>query len=151
MFYDPEKPLNYHSYNYDTKVRPIDHNPRMVFDIEENQDRPFVMKSYKGKVYAGTMSGYGEIGGAVTIYEEDDCENPSAEVIRNIVENQSITGIAFKDNLMYVSGTIRGGLGITPIETEAKMTVYDLDAKKIIKKDIKPKLPEIGTTSETIG
>lgn len=149
--YDPEKPLNYRAYNYDTKIRPANHNPRMIYDIEDKQDRPFVVKGYRGKVYTGTMAGYNELGGALTITSFDENGDPDSVVLRHIVKDQSITGIAFKDNLCYISGTVRGGLGITPSETEAKITVMNIDTNEIVQSEIKPYLPEIGTSSLTIG
>lgn len=156
--YDPEKEWNYTLYNGDGKYQGHSANPAMVYDIDDEQDRPFVVKGYKDKLYIGTMSGYGKLGGALTIYEEDEDGNPSAITYRNldpeqtvdgIIPGQSITGIAVKDNLVYLSGTIRGGKGKEPEETEAKMAVFDTNTGKFVVEPFVPDLPVDGST--TIG
>jgi len=149
--YDPKKSWNYIEYKTDGKYQGSGVNPAMVYDIEEGQDRPFVIKGYNDKLYVGTMSGYNELGGALTIYTEDTYGNPSAEVFRNVIPNQSITGIAVKDNLVYLSGTIRGGLGITPTETQAKIAVFDTNTNTVVTEPFVPDLPIVGKTSKTIG
>lgn len=149
--YDPQKAWNYKEYEGDSKYQGSTANPAMVYDIGESQDRPFVIKEYNDKLYIGTMSGYNELGGALTIYSEDASGTPSAEVFRNVIPNQSITGIAVKDNLVYLSGTVRGGLGITPTETQAKIAVFDTNTNTVVTEAFAPDLPLVGKTSTTIG
>ncbi|MBE7014051.1 MAG: copper amine oxidase N-terminal domain-containing protein [Ruminococcaceae bacterium] len=151
--YDPEKPMddNYLSYNYDTKYRGYDVNPSMIYDIEDGQDRPFVVKSYRDKLYVGTMSNYAESGGAFVIIEEEDGINPpKADVYRNIIKDHSITGITFKDNLAYISSTARNGLGTENPDTPCQIVVFDIDKKEVVK-TVTPDFPEVGKTAKTIG
>ena len=149
--YDPKKNWNYKEYSGNGKYQGSSYNPVMVYDIEESQDRPFVVKGYNNKLYVGTMSGYNELGGALTIYSETSSGYPSAKTYRNVIPNQSITGIAVKDNLVYLSGTIRGGLGITPTETQAKIAVFDTNTNTVVTEAFVPDLPIVGKTSTTIG
>lgn len=150
--YDPERPLKFDAgYNYDNVYRGYEANPSMIYDIEDGQDRPFVVKSYKDKLYVGTMPNYAEKGGALVIIEEEDGVNPpKTEVYRNIINEHSITGITFKDNLVYVSSTARNGLGSENPDTPPQIVVFDTEKKEVIKSVI-PELPGLGTTSKTIG
>ena len=44
---------------------------------------------------------------------------------RNVIENQSIIGLAYLDGVLYGGSTTAGGLGINPTEDKAKMFAYD--------------------------
>ena len=149
--YDPNKAWNYIEYKTDGEYQGSSANPAMVYDIEEGQDRPYVIKGYNDKLYIGTISGYNELGGALTIYTEDASGNPSAEVFRNVIPNQSITGIAIKDNLVYLSGSIRGGYNTDPVETQAKIAVFDTNTNTVVTEAFAPDLPVVGKNSKTIG
>lgn len=104
--------------------------PVKIGQIGEGQDRPFKITSGDGKVFIGTIPGYAELGGALTIYNP---ENKSFKTIRNIVPNQSIVGLAYKDGLIYGSTSIAGGLGIEASEKRAKLFVYDVNNDKVLK------------------
>ncbi len=150
--YDPKEPIKYVPYKYDENYQGAGNNPTMVWDIQNNQDRPYLVENYGDKLYIGTTCGYGKLGGALNIYEEDEEGNPSKkEIHRHIIPDQSITGIAVKGDLVYLSGTIRGGLGITPTETQAKMAVLDTKKGELTVEPFVPNLPVVGTTSTTIG
>ncbi len=149
--YDPKKNWNYKEYSGDGKYQGSSYNPVMVYDIEEEQDRPYVIKEYNNKLYIGTISGYNQLGGALTIYSENASGTPSAAVFRNVIANQSITGIAVKDNLVYLSGSVRGGYGIDPTETQAKIAVFDTNTNTVVIEAFVPDLPIVGKTSKTIG
>lgn len=97
-------------------------NPVSLFYMGEDQDRPYVQTSGDGKVYFGTIPYYGELGGALVAY--DPALN-TFDVHRQVVHNQSIVGLAYRDGKVYGSTSIRGGLGIDPTESEAKMFVWD--------------------------
>lgn len=149
--YDPNKAWNYKEYNSDGNYQGVTANPAMVYDIEEEQDRPYVIKEYNDKLYIGTISGYNQLGGALTIYSENASGTPSAAVFRNVIANQSITGIAVKDNLVYLSGSVRGGYGIDPTETQAKIAVFDTNTNTVVTEAFVPDLPIVGKSSKTIG
>ncbi|WGG45331.1 hypothetical protein [Rossellomorea sp. DA94] len=113
--YDPELPFKYEDGDSGD-------NPEMVYDIGDDQSRPFTFASGDDKLFTGTISDYGKLGGALTIFDEKTGE---WNTIRNIIENQSIIGLAYKDGILYGGSTTAGGLGIDPVEKEAKMFEYE--------------------------
>ncbi|WP_449540367.1 FIMAH domain-containing protein [Ferdinandcohnia sp. Marseille-Q9671] len=98
-------------------------NPEMVYDIGDDQSRPFTFTSGDNKLFVGTISDYGRLGGALTIY---DANTNDWKTIRNIIKNQSIIGLAYHDGTVFGGSTTAGGLGIDPSEPEAKMFEYDV-------------------------
>ncbi|ALS29910.1 quinonprotein alcohol dehydrogenase-like domain-containing protein [Paenibacillus sp. 32O-W] len=107
--------------------------PAHLFDVGEAQDRPFVVTAGAGKLYIGTIPGYGELGGAITVYDPDASASegrPVYEVFRNVVENQSISGLLYANGLIYGSTTVHGGLGSVPAADKAKLFVWDPAAKR---------------------
>lgn len=148
--YDPAKPWKFKSYSGGGTYQGAEYNPSMVYDVEYEQDRPFLVEGYNGKLYVGTFPEYAKRGGALVIYSEDEEGNPSATVRRNLIINQAITGLEVKDNLVYLSGSIRCGHGVDPIETQAKIAVYNAKTG-VIKKRFVPNLPVVGTKAESIG
>lgn len=116
--FDPSKPLDYRN-------GAAGGNPDMVYDIGDEQDRPFVMEEGDGKLYIGTIPGYGQLGGALTVLEEDASGKVKAKVHRNIVQDQSIIGLAYRDGKVYGGTSISGGGGSQPSAAEAKWFVWD--------------------------
>ncbi|CAM3384840.1 S-layer homology domain-containing protein [Marinicrinis lubricantis] len=113
-------------YEYDPSLPAVlNENPKLVFDIE-HQDRPFAITSGDNKLFVGTVPDYGYLGGALVIYDEasDTWKQYDHE---EVVRNQSIIGLAYKDGLLYGSTTVWGGLGIEPSEPEAKLFVWDVE------------------------
>ncbi len=94
-----------------------------VFTIGSDQDRPYQMVESDGKLFIGSIPGYGKHQGALTIR---DLATGQTTVETGIVENQSVIGIAVKDGVVYGSTTIVGGLGADPVATEAKLFTYDV-------------------------
>ncbi|WP_349408595.1 Ig-like domain-containing protein [Pseudalkalibacillus sp. SCS-8] len=136
-------------YEYDTTKSPGDaDNPQKLFSLSsDGQDRPFSMTSGDGKVFIGTIPTYGELGGALTIYDPNSTSAPST--YRNVVENQSIIGLAYRDGKIYGSTSVWGGLGIDPTADAAKMFVWDVNAGTMVT-EFTPDLP--GTVpSKAIG
>ena len=97
-------------------------NPGLFYDIGNDQDRPFVLTSGDNKLFIGTVPDYGMLGGALTVY--DSVTGKWAEY-PDIVKNQSIAGLAYKDGKLYGSTSRYGGLGIEPTEEQAKIFIWD--------------------------
>ena len=91
-----------------------------IFTLGNEQDRIHAMTDGGGKLFIGSIATYGRLGGALTVYD-----GQSYKVFRNVVENQSVIGLAYKDGKVYGSTTIYGGLGSTPAANEAKIFVWD--------------------------
>ncbi|WP_408007807.1 Ig-like domain-containing protein [Pseudalkalibacillus sp. A8] len=116
-------------FEYDTSLEPEKgSNPHEIFSLSsEGQDRPFAMSSGDGKLFIGTIPTYGQLGGALTIYDPNDMGN-DPQTYRHVVEDQSIIGLAYRDGKIYGSTSVWGGLGIDPTAEEAKMFVWDVNA-----------------------
>lgn len=112
--YDPNRPFTFSGGK-------TGENPELVQDIEDDQSRPFTFTSGDDKLFVGTISDYGRLGGALTIY---DAKKNEWNTIRNIIKNQSIIGLAYLDGTVFGGSTIAGGLGIDPTEPKAKMFEY---------------------------
>ncbi len=110
--YDPSE-------NYEMDINPVEH-----FGLKsEGQDRPFALASAGDLLAIGTVPDYGLLGGALTIF------NPATNdytLHRNIVENQSVISLAYRNGLLYGGTSVWGGLGIVPTEEEAKLFVYNM-------------------------
>jgi WD40 repeat protein len=120
-------------------------NPKEVYRVENYQDRPFALAASETKLFVGTIPDYGYLGGSLAIY----CEPTDTWTqYNNVVNNQSISALAYKDGLLYGSTTIWGGLGVNPTESEAKIFIWDLKTNTKIDEftirdlgiDIKPQI-----------
>jgi len=125
---------NFHEYDYTKPMKErLVHKGR----IETHQDRPFALTGGdNGKVYAGTIPDYGYLGGALAEYNPETGKLTSYE---NIIENQSIIGLAYKDGLVYGSTSVWGGLSATPTEKSAKIFIFDPEKGEVIKEFV-PKI-----------
>jgi len=133
--YDPQKALDLNS------------NPTFEYDIEDHQDRPFVMTSGDNKLFVGTVPDYGVLGGALAIFDE---ETNLWSQVRNVVQDQSIIGLAYKDGKLYGSTSVWGGLGVDPKASEAKIFVWDVEKGEKID-EFTPDIPGIDETPKMIG
>ena len=102
-------------------------NPRHLFTLgraESGQDRPRHLTSAGDLVAAGTISTYGELGGALTLFDPDTGDH---ETHRNIVPDQSVTDLAYADGVIYGGTSIYGGLDSVPTQSTAELFAWDLE------------------------
>ena len=66
------------------------------------------MQIYDRKLYIGTIPNYGDIQGAMTIY---DIETGEHEIRKNFSDSRSIVSFECKDGILYGGTTVCGGLG----------------------------------------
>ncbi|RKD12905.1 hypothetical protein BCY91_11075 [Pelobium manganitolerans] len=116
-------------YVYDTK-RPWNvsqGNPRNLGKIE-GQDRPFAGASVadKGKLFFGTVPGYGKLGGALVEYT---VSSGKLESYTGVVENQSVVSLLNYKGIIIGGTSISGGLGVSPSAPEAKLFAWSVDGK----------------------
>src|SRR5690606_20868421 len=52
------------------------------------------------------------------------------EVHWNIVPDQSVVALAYKDGLVYGGTSVFGGMGVTPKAKEAELFIWDVKEKK---------------------
>lgn len=107
-----------------------DTNPRRLFSLQnEEQDRPFAF-AWAGKELAiGTVSGYGRLGGALTLY---DPEREQYDVFRNVVDQQSLISLTVHDGILYAGSSVYGGLGGLPSKAEAVVLMWDIAGRQPI-------------------
>lgn len=104
-------------------------NPSHLFTLGRGepyeQDRPLAMVSAGRVVAAGTIPNYGELGGALVLFDPTGAD---FEVHRNVVAEQSITALAYDEGLVFGGTSINGGLSSTPTQTTAELFIWDLRA-----------------------
>ena len=100
-------------------------NPQLILEIGEEQDRPYVNTFGDGYAFFGHIPTYTKNGGALAIFEESDPQG-TLRVFRNIVQDQSIVGLAYKDGIIYGSTSVHGGLDSATITDSAKMFTFDV-------------------------
>jgi len=101
-------------------------NPKELFDLKStaNQDRPFAMKVFDKKLYIGTIPNYGDIQGALTVY---DIETGNHEIRKDFSDSRSIVSLEYRDGVLYGGTTVCGGLG--SYEKQESGTVFALDTR----------------------
>jgi outer membrane protein assembly factor BamB len=136
---------NAHVYEYDTRrpwdpgsawapQTPGDRNPNPIFSLEHNpripgytdQDRPFAMAGSDelGLLFVGTVPKNGMLGGALAVWDVNRRGDP--DVHWNLVPDQSITSLAYKDGLLYGGTSVYGGMGAIPTAKAAELFVWDV-------------------------
>ncbi len=111
-------------------------NPEHVLGLgrdQYGQDRPVSLVSTGSRVAAATIPNYGELGGALTLFEPN---SGTYEVHRNIVEDQSITELAYRDGLVYGGTSIHGGLSSEPTQDEAELFVWDARRDRLVSSSV---------------
>jgi outer membrane protein assembly factor BamB len=98
--------------------------PTKLFVIGEEQERLHSMTSGDGMLFVGSIPTYGKLGGALTVYDGE-----THKVYRDIVQDQSVNDIIYKERKVYGSTSITGGLGSTPTAEEAKIFVFDVETE----------------------
>lgn len=111
-------------YRYDpTQTWKLGTNPVKIGNFGgQGQDRPNAWATSGTRTYFGTVPKYGQLGGGLGIIT-----SPTATptLVRNIIQDQSITSVAAEGTIVY-GGTSRwGGLGSTPTATSAVAFAYD--------------------------
>ncbi|WP_127587148.1 carbohydrate binding domain-containing protein [Paenibacillus koleovorans] len=110
-------------------ARIYDYNPatgvkNLLFELSaDEQDRPFGLAAGDGKLFVGTVPGYGHLGGALTVY---DIATGSRTTIRNIVNDQAVIALAYHNGYVYGGTSIWGGNGSTPTTSQAKFFRYNV-------------------------
>ena len=116
--YDPTLPWNFGS--------GPENNPRNFGPMGDGHLRPRAMViGPKKTIYIGSHPAYGTLGGAMGVF--DPTQGKVVENYRNIVQNQSISALAYDEQsgLVFGGSYIVGGGGATSTEKEAMFYVWD--------------------------
>lgn len=134
---DPREPWNYGK------------NPRKLFEIGQQQDRPFAFASNGRQVAIGTVPEAGQLGGALTVA---DLESGDRQTFRNVVQDQSIISLVFHEQSGLLAGgsSISCGLGIEPAAKEGTLFLWDIEAGEKIWSGT-PVPGQMGVTGLTAG
>ncbi len=119
--YDPAEEWKF---NYTIAI-----NPNEVFRLGPvyEQDRPFGSASGDGLLYIGTVPEYGKLGGTIAIYDPQTKEFPY--VLRNVVQDQSVTALTYHDGVLYGGTSVWGGIGAVPTQKDAKFFAFDVKTR----------------------
>ncbi|WP_409346143.1 Ig-like domain-containing protein [Paenibacillus sp. MBLB4367] len=113
-------------FEYDLSLPAGSTNPKRLFIIENEQDRPGTAIVAGNKVYIGSVATYGAVGGAITSFDPSSPDAATSyRVYRNVVQDQSVISLAYKDGKVYGSTSINGGVAADPKAKEAKLFVWD--------------------------
>lgn len=115
--------------------------------IGKEQDRPFTMCFAEDKLFIGSIPGYAKHGGALSIY---DFSKKEWQVFRHVVKNQSVTGLVFRNGIVYGSTSVYGGLGANPVTAEAKVFRWNMTEKQT-ELEICLQFPEVANPIRKIG
>ncbi|MFB6295721.1 MAG: hypothetical protein ABEH66_02645, partial [Halobacteriales archaeon] len=93
--------------------------------IGEQQNRPRSMHYHEptGYLLVGTRPDKGYIGGAITAYDLDGDELVSVD--RDVVPDQSVTGLASIGGTVFLGTEIYGGAGTEPVADSARVAAWD--------------------------
>lgn len=137
--------------DFDPALPWSDTNPVQLFDLRPYaQDRPFAMEyaADRDQLFVGNVPVPSSLQGALAAY---DFRTGQLEVFNNLIPNQSIVSLLYKDGLLYGGSTIFGGLGTSgPTETEGKLFIFDPATKKIVYQTV-PVAGRKGVTGLTLG
>jgi len=107
-------------------------NPAHVLTLGRaatGQDRPRSLVSAGDVVAAGTIANYGELGGALTLFDPVTGEHT---LHRDVVEDQSIASLAYSDGVVYAGTSIHGGLSSVPTQSTAEVFTWDVATDSLV-------------------
>ncbi len=119
-------------YEYDPRESWVaNQNPKVIVRLDvAKQNRPLsaAVSEDQRLLFVGTAPEYGHLGGALAVYHQDTNE---LETHTDIIPDQSIAAIVYKDGYVIGGTSAWGGEGITPkATTMAKLFVWDVKQKK---------------------
>jgi streptogramin lyase len=122
--------LSVYTLAYLFRMRPDGSDLRRLTRVGAEQNRPLGAHYDKltRRLLVGTQPEYGLHGGALALY---DPRTNAVEAFRHIVPNQSVRAITSLLGTAYLGSEIYGGLGTTPVESEAKLAAFDMLTKKV--------------------
>ncbi|WP_188189773.1 PQQ-binding-like beta-propeller repeat protein [Nonomuraea sp. SYSU D8015] len=129
--YDPRLPWNSTEYSPSPEPGPAA-NPARLFDLAaDKQIRPRALASAGRYLAAGTMPDLGELGGVLAVWDPRTGTLKHAQ--RNVVEDQSIVSLAYRDGVLYGGTSIYSGQSATPpTQPEAKLFAWSVKESRLL-------------------
>ncbi|MEV2266404.1 outer membrane protein assembly factor BamB family protein [Nonomuraea africana] len=129
--YDPKLPWNSTEYSPSPEPDPVP-NPARLFDLAaDKQIRPRAMVSAGRYLAVGTMPDLGHLGGVLAIW--DPVEGRLRHSQRNVVTDQSIVSLAYRDGVVYGGTSIYSGQSATPpTQPEAKLFAWSVAENRML-------------------
>ncbi|GAA3588177.1 hypothetical protein [Kribbella ginsengisoli] len=122
--YDPRQPWSSPEYSPGPPGTPD--NPRLEVNMKADQQmRARAFAEVDGKIAIGTVPEGDRLGGALAIH---DPVTGTTQTFRNVVQDESIFGLAADHGIVYGGTSITGGLTTTP-PTRAEGTVFAWDVR----------------------
>lgn len=119
--YDPAKPWD------ETKqVNPVELDIPLA---EYGQDRPFAVIEAGEQAAIGTVPQVGKLGGALALY---DVETGETRVYANLIEDESIMSLAYRDGLIYGGTSVWGGVSSEPTQEDATLFIFDPASEEVL-------------------
>ncbi|WP_171074701.1 hypothetical protein [Nonomuraea basaltis] len=148
--YDPGLPWNSTEYSPSPEPGPAP-NPARLFDFAaDKQIRPRAMVSAGRYLAVGTMPDLGHLGGVLAIWDTKAGTLKHAE--RNVIKDQSIVSLAYRDGVVYGGTSIYSGQSATPpTQPEAKLFAWSVRENRLLWEMVpapgKPAIPALAFDS----
>ncbi|MGW0808233.1 hypothetical protein [Nonomuraea sp. NPDC002799] len=150
--YDPKLPWNSTEYSPSPEPGPAA-NPARLFDFAaDKQIRPRAIVSAGRYVATGTMPDLGNLGGVLAVWDPQTGALKHAE--RNVIKDQSIVSLAYRNGILYGGTSIYSGQSATPpTQPEAKLFAWSVKENRLLWEMVpapgKPAIPEL--TFDALG
>ncbi|MFI5713376.1 hypothetical protein [Kribbella sp. NPDC051620] len=124
-------------------------NPRVLFKLVDSdlQNRPVAVVPTGDRVYLGTTPGYGEYGGALSVYT---VSTGHLSVFRNVVHDETIASVLPLGSQVWAGSSIDSGQGTDPRTTEAHLVKVD-PTSGAVSVDVVPVAGAASITELSIG
>ncbi|MFI7133762.1 hypothetical protein ACIBQ1_49360 [Nonomuraea sp. NPDC050153] len=129
--YDPALPWNSTEYSPSPEPGPAP-NPARLFDFAaDKQIRPRALVPAGRYLAAGTMPDLGQLGGVLAVWDPRTGTLKHAQ--RNVVQDQSIVSLAYRDGVLYGGTSIYSGQSATPpTQPEAKLFAWSVKQNRLL-------------------
>ena len=135
MIYDPSQPFHEAPLPAEVEVAPHNasvnarENPLLVhFAGEDHGWRPEAeIAGSDGRIYIGAVSGYGKLGGPLTVW---DVDSGTVKDHEQVVQDESVVSLTAVARLIVGGTTVGGGGGSHPTEKEARLFLWDTQTQK---------------------
>ncbi|MGW0479602.1 outer membrane protein assembly factor BamB family protein [Nonomuraea sp. NPDC003214] len=129
--YDPALPWNSPEYSPSPEPGPAPNPARLADFAADKQIRPRALTSAGKYLAVGTMPDLGHLGGVLALWDPETGALKHAE--RDVVKDQSIVSLAYRDGVLYGGTSIYSGQSATePTQPEAKLFAWSVRHDKLL-------------------